>query len=160
MACEVIVNGKRKSKDEFIHDLIDHMNLSQEEISKFSNYLKSISYASPINRSTEVLSNSSSRDTTQVVEGVSKPKPESTPAPQEEKQVGDTAKEEVVYRSPEDVDRISAQTLPSHLKDTPVTIKGTDGKPKTMKAKDAYVAVKKVYKLLNSKKFLDCIGRG
>jgi len=69
-------------------------------------------------------------------------------------------KAERVFRSQEDVERISNQTLPSHLKETVVTIKGADGKPKRMKAKDAYVAVKKVHKLLNSKKFLDCIGRG
>jgi len=71
-----------------------------------------------------------------------------------------TPEPERVFRSKEDVERISTQTLPSHLKDTPVTIKGPDGKPKKMKAKDAYVSVKKVHKLLNSKKFLDCIGRG
>lgn len=99
---------------------------------------------------------------------VEKPKPVPTPqvpAPWSKhgaepvKEIEEKPEQPREFRSPQDVSRITAQTLPSHLRDVEVTIKNTEGKPVKMKAKEAYVEMKRLHKLLNSQKFLDCIGK-
>jgi len=46
MSCEVTYKGEKKPKDEFIKDLIGHLDLSNEDIERNKNYLKAINYES------------------------------------------------------------------------------------------------------------------
>lgn len=46
--CDVIYNGIRVTKDKFIHGLMDHLNLTPDEIVTNQKYLRSIKYEHPL----------------------------------------------------------------------------------------------------------------
>jgi hypothetical protein len=55
MDCDVIVDGVRIPKQDFIKKMIDHLNLSDEQVNNSSKYLKSINYALQKSESGSVL---------------------------------------------------------------------------------------------------------
>lgn len=82
------------------------------------------------------------------------PEPQEAPVPQEEP----AAEPPRQIRGKAEIEAILEKPLQNILKESPVSITRPDGSKAKMKAKDAYVEMKRLYKLLNSQKFQDCIG--
>lgn len=145
---------------------LKNINLSSEQSDYFSKINiggQEVKFSVPIDFENKIQEHAiQERSTTQIPVGGTSGRSQEVgrEIPQPEKSAetqGEGNKEEVKLLSDEETSAIVSKVLLPELKETTVTVKRPDGTEVKMKAKDAYVEHKKLYKKLNDKKFLDCL---